>query len=334
MNRVLKAIVVLMQMIMVVLVIGCVETDGSKTNTSDFVVPEGGIDGAFTINKEGNRVCFSQGNLQYNPNSGIWRFAENQYDLLVTEREMTFTNPYNSRGFERVAIVTSNYSKDYDGWIDLFGWGTSGWNSGVKAFYPYDTCHYSDYLNKSLTDEFANADWGVFNSISNGGNDVGLWRTLTRDEWDYICNKRRTDSGIRFVKATVSGVKGVVLVPDNWKKDKCKIYKHLGIVFDNEKQDMFELYNHNKSDSAFDSNVISSSSWSLLEISGCVFLPAAGFRLKDIIESIGYLGAYWSSTTYDNVAAYCASFTESEFTPTNRFFRQEGLSVRLVAPLE
>lgn len=322
MNRTLKVTVAIMLMMLVVFVIGCVETDGSKTNTSDFVVPEGGIDGAFTINKEGNRVCFSQGNLQYNPHSGIWRFAENQYDLLVTEREMTFTNPYNSRGFGQVAKVTSKYSADYDGWIDLFGWGTSGWNSGVRSFLPYDTCaRYSDYLCKNLTDEFANADWGVNNFISNGGNKVGIWRTLTSDEWDYICNKRRTDSGIRFVKAKVNGVKGVVLVPDNWKKDKFKFNKC------------------NKSNSSFDSNVIDCYLWLTIETSGCVFLPAAGFRQKDVVRSIGHLGAYWSSTidkdAHDRThPAYCASFIESEFTPTNRFFRPEGLSVRLVAPIE
>ena len=302
---------------MMVVVIGCVETDGSKTNIDDFIVPEGGIDGAFTVNDEGDRVCFSQGNLQYNPSSGVWRFAEKQYDLLVTNQEMTFVNPYDPFGFERVAKVTSKYTSDYDGWIDLFGWGTSGWNSGAKAVLPYDTCvPCSDYLNNSLTNEYANADWGVYNPISNAGNEAGKWRVLTKDEWNYLCNERRTNSGIRFVKAKVNGVNGVVLVPDNWKKDKFKFNKC------------------NKSNSSFGTNVIDSYSWLSLELSGCVLLPAAGFRQKDMIKDIGTLGAYWSSTTDRNGFAYCASFIESEFTPTNRFFRPEGLSVRLVAPIE
>ncbi len=41
-------------------------------------IPDGAIDGKFTINASGDQVYFSQGNLQYKTDEG-WRFAESQY---------------------------------------------------------------------------------------------------------------------------------------------------------------------------------------------------------------------------------------------------------------
>ena len=66
---------------------------------------------------DGHTVHFSRGNLQYmaNPQSkdkGIWRFAEHQYDFI--------------------GAASANASEFYDGWIDGFCWGTSGWNSGAN----------------------------------------------------------------------------------------------------------------------------------------------------------------------------------------------------------
>jgi hypothetical protein len=44
-----------------------------------------------------------------------------------------------------------------------------------------------------------------------------VWFVLSSDEWKYLLTKRRTDSGIRYAKATVNGVFGLVLLPDDWK---------------------------------------------------------------------------------------------------------------------
>ena len=63
---------------------------------------------------ETKRVRFSRGNLQYNPSLGVWRFALRQYHYVCQDN--------------------ANIAADYDGWIDLFGWGTSGWNSGATAY--------------------------------------------------------------------------------------------------------------------------------------------------------------------------------------------------------
>lgn len=50
----------------------------------------------------------SPGNLQYQASTGIWRFAEHQYDYIGSGNE--------------------NISTSYSGWIDLFGWGTGRYN--------------------------------------------------------------------------------------------------------------------------------------------------------------------------------------------------------------
>ena len=52
------------------------------------------------------------------------------------------------------------------------------------------------------------SDWG--NTIGSG------WRTLTSAEWTYLFDSRTTTSGVRYAKATVNGVSGVILLPDDW----------------------------------------------------------------------------------------------------------------------
>lgn len=47
-------------------------------------------------------------------------------------------------------------------------------------------------------------DWGKYVD--------GNWRTLSRDEWDYVLFKRQTKSGIRYIRDN----KGILLLPDDW----------------------------------------------------------------------------------------------------------------------
>ena len=103
--------------------------------------PTGAINGLFTINEEGDQVRFSQGNLQYQASTNTWRFAENQWDYVGADN--------------------SNISSEYDGWIDLFGWGTSGYHNIYDNFnvnyqpYSYSAatvqteCNYYGHPNHS-----------------------------------------------------------------------------------------------------------------------------------------------------------------------------------------
>lgn len=253
------------------------------------------------------KVRFSKGNLQYQASTGTWRFAEHQYDF--------------------VGEGNKNISSTYDGWIDLFGWGTSGWNSGANAYKPYHTSNIEgdyyvggDYRN-SLTGEYAKADWGVYNAISNGGNKARMWRTLTEDEWEYLLYERKCSriDGVersaeaRFVKASVCGVNGLVVFPDE--------YAHPA--------DALPLQDVGNKESEFDRNVIKATMWQQMEKAGCIFLPAAGCRFGTGVHFVGTYGLYWSST-YGNEGYAWVVYFYGDFLYMFDYYRGGGQSVRLV----
>jgi len=263
-------------------------------------LPQGIINGEFSVS-DTQRVYFSKGNLQYKPSNGTWRFPNNQYDYI--------------------GEANSNISPSYDGWIDLFGWGTSGWNSGNTYYHPWDSntsCDecYGPPGNYNLTGNYANSDWGSYNAISNGGNASHTWRTLTKDEWEYVFFLRSTASGIRYARAIVNGVNGMILLPDNWNSS------------------YYSLNNTNQSGSNFSSNVISSTTWDYsFEAHGAVFLPAAGNRTGTLLYgSVGNSGSYWSSTSGGIYWAMELLFMDGYISTFQSYSRDYGLSVRLVCP--
>ena len=266
------------------------------TEVSSGGTPTGAVNGKFTINADNDQVYFSQGNLQYQASTGTWQFAEHQYDYEGSANSDIFST--------------------YDGWIDLFGWGTSGFNHGAVCYQPWSTStNYSDYYaygeyNYNLFDQTGQADWG-YNAISNGGNVPGLWRTLTQAEWDYVFNARSPLSGIRYAKAVVNNVNGVVLLPDNWNPS------------------YYTLNSTNTSGASFTTNEISASDWATLQSHGAVFLPAAGGRYETMVYSVGSCGYYWSAS-YNSSRSACSVFFYSGDLYTSDDDRNTGQSVRLV----
>lgn len=260
----------------------------------------GALAGLFSVNG-GQQVRFSQGNLQYQASTNTWRFASNQYDF--------------------VGQNNSQLSSSYSGWIDLFGWGTSGYNHGAVCWQPWSSSavwsHYYAYGSYyyHLYDQSGQADWG-YNAISNGGNQTQRWRTLTKEEWMYVFEQRTTATGNRFAKAQVNGVNGVVLLPDNWSVS------------------VHPLNECNNVYVPFETNVVSSSIWSTMEANGAVFLPAAGYRSETEVFSVGVEGNYWSASYADDYDAYYMSVISTNLMPNNVFGRDFGRSVRLVCPAE
>ena len=262
---------------------------------------EGCINGLFSVS--GNlQVYFSQGNLQYQASMDKWRFAENQWDY--------------------VGEANANISSGYSGWVDLFGWGTSGYNHGAVCYQPWSTsvtCSmYYAYGDAAfnLYNKTGQADWG-YNPISNGGNNFRLWRTLTNEEWDYVVNTRHTNSGIRFAKAKVNGTNGIILLPDNWSNS------------------YYGLTGTNNANANYNANVISASTWeSFLESHGAVFLPAAGWRDGASVHDVGSNGNYWSASATDSDLSQRLYFSNGTFNPDGPGSRANGLSVRLVSNKE
>ncbi|MBQ9473756.1 MAG: hypothetical protein IJU81_05045, partial [Bacteroidales bacterium] len=203
-----------------------------------------------------------------------------------------------------------------------FGWGTSGWNSGANCYQPWSTStDSSDYYpggsyTNNLTGAYANADWGVYNAISNGGNAAGLWRTLTQSEWYYLINTRANASS-KWGNATVAGVNGVILLPDSFT-DPMK----------NNGSGAFS-----SSHSGWSDNVYSADDWTTaMQSAGAVFLPAAGSRYSMWVYDVGSIGGYWSSSyfDYDENYACIVYFYSGILYASGADIRCDGLSVRLV----
>ena len=267
------------------------------------IFENGAIKAGFSIS-ETNKVYFSQGNLQYQASTGIWRFAEQQYDF--------------------VGEANKKISQTYDGWIDLFGWGTSGW-SNLYYSQPYCTnktnsnYHVGGSAKNNLTEVYAKADWGVYNAISNGGNQAGQWRTLTNKEWQYLIDTRADASSKKGV-ASVNGINGLILLPDDWIMPDGLVFN--SGVADNEGSEYFSTINS-----------YSSAEWSKMETNGAVFLPAAGYRDGTSVTWVGLLGRYWSASAYDAFDASGISFM-SNIVRVSRHSRPNGISVRLVQDVE
>ena len=258
----------------------------------------GALPGIFSVSAT-TRINFSQGNLQYRPFNNTWRFATTQYSVA---------------GANNNNIILRNACKF---WIDLFGYGTSGWNSGAPGYMPYEsTTSNTDYTNytedpngNDLTDLYANADWGFFNPIMNGGNQSGMWRTLTSTEWNYLLTLRPNAALLRGM-ATVENTPGYVILPDDWT---CPT----GMTFVN-------------TDTSYTTNVYNAANWSTMESAGAVFLPAAGQRTSSATSNVGTVGNYWSTSHVNGTTGYAFHIAPSANSVRNDITYSTGCSVRLV----
>ena len=257
--------------------------------------PSGAIDGKFTINADGDLVYFAKGNLQatYNGSAWSWAFATNQWDIIGNEAANT--------------SIDGDGTISGTGTVDLFGW--VGENSAFTGTAIYGIS------NSTTANQFGNtksealkSDWG--NTIGTG------WRTLTIDEWDYVLNTRTTTSGVSYAKATVNGIVGLILLPDDWSTG------------------YYTLASTNTIDAAFTSNEISSTDWTnSLEAHGAVFLPAGGYRNNGTtITNPNVQGFYWSATSSSSNAlqARRLMFQDIGINLSSGTVRYRGHSVRLV----
>lgn len=307
-------------------------TPGGGSETS----VEGCLSGRFSVSAD-RQVSFSKGNLQYQASTNTWRFAENQYDYIGEDNK--------------------NISPTYSGWIDLFGWGTSGYdntandpvannyqpwasythtapidsvwdcsmqlitgNCELKYKYPsHEGANYSEYgygpsLNMpdtNLIGASANYDWGVYNSVSNGGKEVGVWRVLTIEEWEYVFSYRK-NAAYLWSQGSVNGIYGIIVLPDDFVKPASISWTP-------------QTYN-------WTTNVYSLGQWSILETEGAVFIPTAGLRDGLYVHHMGHSAVCWSSTMCDYKDSWCMYLSEtSKFFYRTREPRYTGLSVRLIS---
>lgn len=299
-------------------------------NNNDPVNENAGmLSGLFSVS-DNLKVHFSQGNLQYTitgthlcadgtTQPGTWRFAENQYDFIGEDN--------------------ANTSPSYDGWIDLFGWATSGYHDandeGNVNYMPYSTAyeeldennHFDGYgpspdvVPQDITGDSRYYDWGVYNAISNGGNAPGRWRTLTLDEWRYLFRWRECDTlgdtiNARFCKANVCGVNGAILFPD--------VYEHPASVAIPQNINIPNVL------ATFADNTYDADAWNAMQRAGAVFLPSAWQRKEGVHFFPGYEdGHYWSSTHNETGSANAYVIGASVISSYGNTC-SDGNSVRLV----
>lgn len=288
------------------------------------VGPQGAIHGLYSVSAT-KQVFFAQGNLKYTYTRimegttwasyenatypGTWSFMDNQWDLV--ENNGT------------VDMLTAE-----SGTISLFCWGASGWSNNTTPVPNDGTRHYAAYhvdepvssggtlgclygpriYDESITDnpfhfksaeltgDYAEADWS-YNAITNGGNEAGLWRTLSKTEWEYVVNR---DGKTKCGRGTVNGVQGFILLPDVFNDPKVNAGTSLSAPADHS----FYPYG-TRSRATVTDNIYSGESWTRMEAGGAVFLPAAGSRtsgrnsLQGTVSDRGSKVLYYTVTPDD-----------------------------------
>jgi len=304
----------------------------------DWVTIPGALNGRFTVNSSGTKVRFSQGNLQYlgsgedGTSDPVWRFAEHQYDYMSggianvspSRRGNVSIDGYNDAGTGNTGY--NNDGSNVGAARDYFCWGTSGWNgAGMGSCYqPYSTsmiaANYGPVGEYNLTGDFANADWGVYNTGYLGSG----WRVLSKDEWVYLLNAdgSKTDyrqDANRFAKARVNDVNGLIIFPDGYNGGTTLSPLPTGVG------------NINNKGGGFPESSIDAAVWTAMEDSGVVFLPVAGYRYGQVIYNEENTSAhYWTSTCRDEELAFFFAFSSSNVNPKTHSYRSCGCNVRLV----
>ncbi len=329
-----------------------------QTNLSSVLKTNPGrLGGQFSVSST-KKVYFSKGNLQWfyggnihktksatavntpiaekDYNGGVFTFADNQWDISGATG--------NNSTVRRAGLIGS-YINDFTSAqrIDLFMYASSGYrySNGDYHFKPFAICNSSywggsyAYGPASSGIDGTNNDWGVFNAILNGGDETDQWRTLTQSEWAYLANERANAVNRRGV-GTVNGIRGVILLPDDWAGSAITALTNTITIGNSDKPASIN----------WTDNVYSDTEWAVMEANGAVFLPAAG-TLDPGNNAVGYYNvsdtnagsSYWTSSYCTNREyAYAldlgtggGSYINWRFDQSSRPF---GRAVRLVKDVE
>lgn len=324
--------------------------------------PTGAVPGGkFSVSKT-LKVWFSAGNLQWKPTTdmgtsrasladanvdddrGEWRIAPNQWDFVGYEEGT-------GESREKWGTIDGSYNNgiaddSYAGWIDLFGWATSGYNAGSLYYHPYQYANATDYgpssANSALTGTYANCDWGVYNTNTityNGTHTTSSWRTLTEKEWQYLLGIATPDLVDARYNRIVNGNKGVhyCFSPAiyNYSNGDGSV---TGIL----------IYPDDYTGEILTDNDASTPKPSRCTITvipqGCVFLPVTSIREGAAVATAPNtkeLGYYWTVSPYTSngtQAKYMGLLPSESTGPLSASsyseLRSKGLAVRLVTNVQ
>lgn len=252
--------------------------------------PADAIGGLFSVSSD-QMAFFAKGNLQAVFNEGSlttpnWQFASHQWDFAGDGNGSANTH------------IDGNNSVSQAGTVDLFNW--VGDNQTTTPAYGINKVAQSQ-----LRGDYLKSDWGNVG----GAIAANTWTTPTKDQWDYVCNKRTTLTGIRYAKANVAGVNGVILLPDNWLEA------------------YYPLSSTNVASAVYTANEISEADWgTYLEAHGAVFLPCTGQMASSLT---------WSSETHyqsssKNTTYHAYALNLSNMSSNTSSSRAYHYAVRLI----
>ena len=229
-------------------------------------LPAGALEGEFSVGPNAtDKVHFSKGNLYYDGSK--FYFETNQYE------------------------VRSSWNPNH---ISLFYWSKDA-SVACAASYEEPGATSDDVFFTNETITTAKAGF----TVNVEGKERSGWRTLCKEEWQYLFNTRSNASSLYMYGVTVCGKTNcLIIAPDGFTGSIASSYD--------------------------------TSTWPEAEAAGLVCLPATGSREGSEVSSVGDSGFYWSSTTDDKDRAYGVYVEPSRVTPDYRDRRNLGSSVRLI----
>lgn len=233
------------------------------------------------------KAQFAPGNLQYQASTDSWRFAKDQISYFGQ-------CPGNS-------TTTGRETQRY--WIDLFGWGSSGYNAdGAKPYtFSTDNALYKTRSVANATEKLtlANmADWGYAYNI---GHDTEGWFTMTDEQLLYLINTRAASTvngteNARYACVIIRGIRCLALFPDQFEWDNATMGTAPATI--------------NMSESSWNTTNYTYAQYLAMEAAGMVFLPAAGYY-NTSFQNINTYGAYWTRSASSATNAFSLDFNGS-----------------------
>jgi hypothetical protein len=285
-----------------------------------FNVGDDGIDSlVFSPNSffcvgDGKYVEFAEGNVQYQPSTKSWRFAENPWDVVGEDNlkvhDSTYTGWIDLFYYSR---EDNNFGLEYSSSGEFVDWGVN-FGGEYKKIYEYETIYGASYLpseyetllreehRKEVVDvdvdcsmshitgecdtTYTYVDINEYDYVKKVLRDVVYvleeWHVLTASEWRHLNDYRPNAKYLKF-EATLHEVNGWVYLPD--------VFVNPGVKISYESV-----------------NALDDVAWGKLKAVGAVFFPSAGSR-----DGEEYQKDEWEY------------HTSGSYSPTNR-----AASVRLV----
>jgi len=262
------------------------------------------------------QIRFAQSNLAYygKEQNNKWRLMQYPWSTIETNGDF-------------VPAADSTFS--------LFGWATSGFEGCNPWKSDYGAAADSTYGPSQLTEDYQSWttkdvkwDWGRNNQIyDKDGNTAltGTWHVPSLDEWNYIMDlgadrRAKVINGKSYVHTENLGTSQTTYI------EHAIVANINGIIF------LPDYYIH---PSGIDvSSNISSENWEKMQKAGAIFLPEAGYRIKNQVAMLNSVGWYWTSNNGHGSEAFrtkCATaINVIQLNEKEELSRSDGCSVRLV----